>query len=77
MATSRPKAKPKRGEPPGRRKVSGPNIPEAQRGEHGQQKKLRWSAEQIAALAQLAARWGVSESAAAARAVEEALDRGE
>lgn len=58
------------------RKASGPNIPEAQRGEHGQQKKLRWSADQIAALAQLAARWGLTESAAAARAVKEALARG-
>lgn len=77
MATSKPRAKPKKGEPPSRRKVSGPNIPEAQRGAHGQQKKLRWSAEQIGALAQLAARWGLTESEAAARAVAEALARGE
>lgn len=63
-------------EPKKRRTASGTNIPEAQRGEFGQQKKLRWSAEQIEALAQLAARWGLSESAAAARAVEEALTRG-
>ncbi|RYE88404.1 MAG: hypothetical protein EOO75_13310 [Myxococcales bacterium] len=66
MATAKPKPKPSR---------SGPNIPEEQRGETGRQKKLRWSDDQIAALARLATRWGVSESAAAARAVEEALAR--
>lgn len=66
MAAAKPTPRPTR---------SGPNIPEEQRGEQGRQKKLRWSAEQIAALAQLADRWGLTESAAAARAVQEALTR--
>ena len=66
MATAKPKPKASR---------SGPNIPEDQRGETGRQKKLRWSDNQIAALGRLAAQWGLTESAAAARAVEEALAR--
>jgi hypothetical protein len=41
------------------------------------QKKLRWTPEQIEALAQLAARWGTTESEAAARAVADALARAE
>ena len=71
MAVSK---KPKKGEPPKRKKASGPTQPEDER--TAKQKKLRWTDKQSAALAQLAARWGLTESEAAARAVAEALGRG-
>lgn len=67
------KAKPP-GARSGKNARSGPTTPEELR--RVGQKKLRWSAEQATRLAQLAARWGVSESEAAARAVDEALARG-
>lgn len=56
-----------------RRRSSGPTQPEAER--VAKQKLLRLTPAQLVALTQLAARWHLSESEAAARAVAEALAR--
>ena len=58
-------------EAPAKRRKSGPTQPEGER--TAKQKLLRLAPPHLATLARLAARWGVSESAAVARAVEEAL----
>lgn len=71
MASGKPPKPP--GPRSGANARSGPQTAEPLRGM--KQKKLRWTDEQIAALGELAARWGVTQSAAAARAVEEALAR--
>lgn len=52
---------------------SGPTPPEHLR--RTQQVKLRLTGEQRRSLEELAARWGVTVSAAVLRAVQEALDR--
>lgn len=53
---------------------SGPTVPEHKR--QRQKKTLRLLPAESAALAQLAARWGLTESETAARAILEALARG-
>lgn len=73
MAARKPKPKAP-GPRSGENARSGPTQPEEKR-ERGK-KTLRLSDEESAELAQLAARWGTTESAAVARAVREALARG-
>lgn len=58
----------------GKNARSGPTVPEHKR--ERQKKTLRLLPVEAEQLAQLAARWGLTESEAAARAVAEALGRG-
>lgn len=75
MVSSKPsKPKPSKGPRSGENARSGPTVPEHKRAR--QKKTLRLLPTESEALATLAARWGITESAAVARAVEEALARG-
>lgn len=65
---------PSKGTRTGKAARSGPTVPEHKR--ERQKKTLRLLPAESEALAQLAARWGVTESEAAARAILEALARG-